>query len=155
MIKLKPLIISILISLATGTIAGLITSSSQNTYSTIDTPFFAPPSFLFPIVWSILYLLMGISSYIIYTSNAKPSDKQAALTIYALSLVINFIWPILFFNSRLYLVSFIWLVALWIFILLTILAYSKISKVAAYLQIPYLLWVTFAGILNLAIVILN
>lgn len=155
MIKLKPLIINILISLSVGIIASLITSGSQNLYSTIETPFFAPPSFLFPIVWSILYLLMGVSSYIIYTSNAKPSDKQAALAIYAVSLVINFIWPILFFNARLYLVSFIWIIILWIFILLTILAYSKISKVAAYLQIPYLVWVTFAGLLNLAIFILN
>lgn len=155
MIKLKPLIISILISLSTGIISGLITINSQNTYSTIETPFFAPPGFLFPIVWSILYLLMGISAYIVYSSGAKPSDKQAALAIYALSLVINFIWPILFFNAKLYLISFIWLIILWIFILLTILAYSKINKTAAYLQIPYLLWVTFAGILNLAIVVLN
>lgn len=155
MIKLKPLIISILISLSTGIISGLITINSQNTYSTIETPFFAPPGFLFPIVWSILYLLMGISAYIVYSSDAKPSDKQAALAIYALSLVINFIWPILFFNAKLYLISFIWLIILWIFILLTILAYSKINKTAAYLQIPYLLWVTFAGILNLAIVVLN
>ncbi len=155
MIKIKPLFVNVLFSLAVGFLSAILTSSSQEFYSTVNLPPFAPPSFLFPIVWTILYLLMGVSAYIIYSSNAPNSHKQAALTIYAISLLVNFIWPFIFFNARMYLFAFFWIILLWLLIALTIAAYYKINKTAAYLQIPYFIWVTFAAILNLAIVILN
>ncbi len=153
MIKLKPLLSSILISLGTGIIAALITMSSMNLYEKINLPTLSPPSVLFPIVWSILYILMGISSYLIYISDSPSRDS--ALTIYFIQLFFNFVWPIIFFNFENFLFAFIWLIILWILILAMIVSFYKINPLASYLQIPYLLWVTFAGYLNLAIYLLN
>lgn len=153
MIKLKPLLSSILISLGTGIIAAIITMGSMNLYEKVNLPALSPPSALFPIVWSILYILMGISSYLIYISD--NSNRNSALTIYFIQLFFNFIWPIIFFNFENFLLSFIWLIILWILILAMIISFYKINPIASYLQIPYLLWVTFAGYLNLAIYLLN
>jgi len=124
-------------------------------YKSIVQPPLAPPAILFPIVWSILYIVMGIGSALIYNSAADEKDKTQALFVYALQLAVNFFWSILFFNVRAFLFSFIWLLLLWVLIIIMIVRFSKVNKVAAYLQIPYLLWVTFAGYLNLAIYILN
>lgn len=95
---------------------------------------------------------MGIASYLVLTSG-KPND--AALTVYGIQLAFNFFWPIIFFNLGMYLFAFIWLVVLWLLILKTALLFYQISKPAGYLMIPYLLWVTFAGYLNLSIYLLN
>ena len=152
-IKWKELIIAIAIPLAVGGLAALITRNSMDMYDSVTKPPLAPPAILFPIAWGVLYVLMGISSYIIYNSNSAL--KSSALLIYAVSLVVNFVWPILFFNMQAFLASFLWLVLLWVLVLLTILQYRKISPLAAYLQIPYLLWLTFAGYLNFMIYILN
>ncbi len=153
MIKLKPLIVSILIPLAVGGLAALLTMGQMDIYQTLTRPPLSPPSILFPIVWGILYLLMGISSYFIYISNSHI--KKSALTLYAVQLVVNFIWPILFFNVQNYLFSFIWLVLLWILVLFMVILFYKIKPLAGVLQIPYLVWITFAGYLNLAIYLLN
>ena len=155
MSKTKPYIISIFISLAIGGLSAFFTRNNMDIYSELNTPPLSPPSILFPIVWSVLFLLMGISAAMIY--NAKdPSDSKArALFVYAVSLFVNFCWSIFFFNMKLFLFSFLWLIILWILILKTILNYVKINRIAAYLQIPYLIWVTFAGYLNLGIFILN
>ena len=141
------------VALITGAISALITSSNMNLYSRIITPPLSPPSFLFPLVWTILYILMGISASIIYINNNKEWNNS--LTVWAIQLAFNFIWSLIFFNLQAYLFSFIWLVILWALIILMITFFYKQSKVAAYLQIPYLLWVTFAGYLNLAIYLLN
>lgn len=155
-IKLKPFIISILIPLAVGGVSALLTRNNMDLYSTINTPPLAPPALLFPIVWTVLYILMGISSALIYTDRrATESDKKSALYTYALSLFFNFFWSIIFFNFRAFFFAFIWLLALIFLIIRTIMKYYKINKTAAYLQIPYLLWVTFAGYLNFAVYILN
>ena len=125
-------------------------------YNEIVTPTLSPPAILFPIVWTILYVLMGISAAIIYNSVSIDSDKRAkALFTYGLSLVVNFFWSIIFFNMQMYFLAFVWLILLWVLILKTILEYSEINKLAAYLQIPYLLWVTFAGYLTFSIFLLN
>lgn len=154
--KIKPYVISILLALATGGISAFLTRNNMNIYQEVNTPPLSPPSILFPIVWTILYLLMGISAAQIYTDPmARSQRKEKALFIYALSLFVNFTWSIIFFNLQAFLFAFIWLVLLWILILKTILAYFKINRLAAYLQIPYLLWVTFAGYLNLSIWLLN
>jgi len=98
---------------------------------------------------------MGIASYLIFSANANREDINNALTVYALQLAVNFFWSIFFFNLRWYLFSFFWLILLWVLILDTIILFFRISKPAAYLLIPYLIWVTFAGYLNLGIFLLN
>ncbi|WP_343845349.1 TspO/MBR family protein [Faecalicatena contorta] len=146
------LIIAILIPLAVGSFSALI-SGNMALYSTINKPAFSPPSIVFPIVWTILYVLMGISSYIIYSSDS--ADKTRALKIYALQLFFNFCWSILFFRYNLYLLSFLWLVILIVLICIMIKDFYKINPAAAYLQIPYLLWCIFAAFLNFSIYTMN
>lgn len=152
-IKWKPLIISLLIPLAVGGLSALLTMQSMEIYGNLNQPPLSPPGFLFPIVWAVLFILMGISSYLIYVSDNQ--NKKRALTIYAVQLFFNFVWSLIFFNMQAYLFAFIWLVILWLFIIAMIVSFWKISKPAALLQIPYLLWVTFAGYLNLGIFLLN
>ena len=153
--KFKVYSVSILISLAVGILSALATMGNMDIYATINTPPLAPPAILFPIVWTVLYILMGVSAAIIYLSNAQAGEKTKALFTYAVSLFVNFFWSIFFFNMQAFLLSFIWILLLWGLIILTIIDYYPINKVAAFLQIPYLIWVTFAAYLNLAIVLLN
>lgn len=148
----SPLIISILIPLAAGSLSALL-SRSMTTYSSITKPDFSPPAYVFPIVWTILYVLMGISSYIIYNSDNPASGK--ALKIYILQLFFNFCWSIIFFRFNLYLFALIWLVVLIVLIYMMIREFYKISPWAAYLQIPYLLWCIFAALLNFFIFKMN
>lgn len=154
--KAKSYVISIILSLGTGLLSSFLTSDNMDIYDSIITPTLSPPSILFPIVWTVLYVLMGISAAIIYNTPTSETDSKAkALSTYGISLIVNFLWSIIFFNLQNYLFAFIWLVLLWILVLKTFLEYSKISKTAAYLQIPYLLWLTFAGYLSLSIWLLN
>ena len=150
---MKRLIISLLISLGVGGLSALITSGNMDVYSTLIKPALAPPSILFPIVWTILYILMGISAYIIYESD--DYDKDSALRVYLLQLFVNFIWPIFFFLLGYRLISLIIIIILLICVINMIIKFYKINKVAAYLQIPYLLWVLFATYLNYGFYILN
>lgn len=155
-VKIKSYIISIVIALAVGGLSALITSSSMDIYSRINTPPLAPPPILFPIVWTVLFILMGISAALVYNDrSASAPQKKSALYTYSLSLIFNFFWSIIFFNKQWFLFAFIWLLILLFLIIRTIMKYYKINPLAAYLQIPYLLWVTFAGYLNFAIWILN
>ncbi len=149
------LIKSIAIPLLVGVVAGLLSRNGMEVFETVNKPPLSPPAFLFPIVWTILYILMGISSYLIIKSDAKPEEKTKALKIYAYQLVVNFLWPTFFFNLKWYFFSFLWILLLWVLIILMIREFSKISKTAAYLQIPYLLWVTFATYLTFSIWLLN
>lgn len=151
-IDLKSLIVSIVIPLVIGGLSSLFTVKNMGIYKDIQLPPLSPPSIVFPIVWSILYILMGISCYKIY--NLKV-DNSIALRVYILQLFFNFCWSLLFFNARWFLTSFIWLIALWILIITMIYEFHKLDKLSAYLQIPYLVWVTFAGYLNFAIHMLN
>ena len=154
--KIKPYMISIAIALAVGGLSAFITRNNISIYGDIITPPLSPPSILFPIVWTVLFILMGISAAMIYTdSSATKPQKKSSLYTYALSLAVNFFWSIIFFNLRAFLFAFIWILLLLFLIIRTIMKYYKINPVAAYLQIPYVLWVTFAGYLNLAIWILN
>lgn len=154
-IQWKKLCICILIPLLVGGIAGFISQDGMSTFQHLTKPPLSPPGWLFPVVWTILYLLMGIASYLILTSQAPQKSIVNALKLYGIQLFFNFFWTFWFFNLGLYFFAFIWLIALWIFILATIFLFSKISKTAAYLMIPYLLWVTFAGYLNISIAVLN
>lgn len=154
--KIKPYIISVAAALAVGGLSALLTAGNMDLYSTVTPPPLAPPSILFPIVWTVLYTLMGISAAMVYSEKENmPKEVSSALFVYAFSLFLNFFWSIIFFNMQAFLFAFVWLLILWVTILITIIKYYRISPVAALLQIPYLLWVTFAGYLNLAIYVLN
>ena len=146
------LIIAILIPIAVGTLSALF-SGRMSLYSQINKPSLSPPGFVFPIVWIILYILMGISSYIIYESD-NP-NKGNALKTYAIQLFFNFWWSIIFFRFSLFLFAFLWLLSLIAIIIVMIYRFYKIKPLSAYLQIPYLLWCLFAAYLNFMIYRLN
>lgn len=154
-IKWKTLILCIAIPLVVGGIAGFISQSSMNVFEALNKPPLSPPGWLFPVAWTILYTLMGIASYSVFTSGAAQKDVAKALKLYGLQLLFNFLWTLWFFNLGWYWFSFIWLVVLWFLILATAITFSRISKPAAYLLIPYLAWVVFAGYLNIGIAMLN
>lgn len=152
-IKWKSLLISLILSFGIGALSGFLTSGSMEVYKKLKQPPLSPPAVVFPFVWTVLFLLMGISAYLIYNENAYDSGK--ALLVYGIQLLVNFLWPIFFFNFHLYWFSFIWILLLWALIILMIKQFYNINKTAAYLQIPYLLWVTFAAYLNLSVALLN
>ena len=154
-ISKRLLFICIAIPLMVGILAGVLTRNSMEVFSLVDKPPLAPPAWLFPVVWTLLYTLMGVSSYLILTSDAEFDEIADALRIYVYQLVVNFLWPTFFFNFRWYLFSFIWLLLLWILVFVMIRRFYIISKPAALLNIPYLIWLTFAGYLNFGIWWLN
>ena len=154
--KIKPYVISILIALAVGGLSAWLIRDGMAQYIEMEKPPLSPPALLFPIVWTILFILMGISSAIIYVNRDKNKEiSEGALRIYGIQLAVNFFWSIIFFNMQAYLFAFIWLVLLWVLILIMILEFRKISHAAAWLQLPYLLWVTFAGYLTFAVWLMN
>ncbi len=154
--NVKSYIYSILIALGVGGLSALITGGGREFYSTIEKPPLSPPSILFPIVWTILYILMGISAAMVYnTKTSTIRDRNSALLTYGLSLFFNFFWSIIFFNLRWFFFALIWILILLYLIVRTIIKYYKINPIAAYLQIPYLLWVSFATYLTFAIWYLN
>lgn len=150
-------LVSIAIPLAVGLLSALLTKDNMSIYNEIKMPPLSPPSFLFPIVWGILYVLMGVSSFIIYKNayGELTGHAREGLTYYLISLVFNFLWSILFFNLRVFAIAVVCLLILLFFIIKTIISYFKVKPVAAYLQIPYVLWVAFAAYLNIAIAIIN
>ncbi len=154
--KIKPYVISILIALGVSGLSALVTKNNMSVYTDLNKPLLAPPMIVFPIVWNILFILMGISSALVYVKGKDDKQKRnEALRVYGLQLVVNFLWSIIFFNMRAYLFAFIWLIVLWLLIIYMIVKFHQISDIAAYLQLPYLIWVTFAGYLTLMIFILN
>lgn len=142
---------SILIPVALGGIIGFITSG-QIDYNTLEKPFLSPPSILFPIVWTILYILMGVSYGILKTNNKVDSKIDQ---IYYLQLAVNLLWSIFFFTFKWRLFSFLWIILLDVLVILMIIRFYQKNKAAGLLQIPYLLWVLFASYLNLSIYLLN
>ena len=154
--KIKPYVISIAIALAVGGLSALLTKNNMEVYNTINRPPLSPPMWVFPVVWGILFVLMGISSALVWVNREQDIEAASSgLRIYALQLIVNFFWSIIFFNMQAYLFSFIWLLLLLALIIMMIIQFRKISPLAAYLQIPYLAWVTFAGYLTFMIYLLN
>ena len=154
-IKPKKLAVCLLIPLAVGGLAAALTVSGMKDFAALNKPALTPPAWVFPVVWTALYLLMGLASYLVSESRRPREDMAAALTVYACQLALNFFWPILFFHFKLYLFAFFWLVALWLAVLATFAIFRKIDKRAGNLILPYLFWVTFAGYLNLGVYLLN
>lgn len=151
----KLLIKSLALPLLVGIVSGLLTRGAMQDFQALVKPPLSPPAWLFPVVWTILYTLMGYSSYLIKKADADPEAKSDALMFYHYQLIVNFLWPIFFFNFGWYLFSLAWLLLLWGLVFLMIRSFSKISKTAAYLNIPYLIWLTFAAYLNAGIWWLN
>jgi tryptophan-rich sensory protein len=138
-----------------GGLAGFATSSSINGwYVTINKPSFNPPNYLFGPVWTTLYILMGVSLYLILQSDSSELRKKA-ITIFSIQLFLNFFWSFIFFNFQMLGLAFAEIILMWISILTMIIVFYKINKTAAFLQIPYLLWVSFASVLNGSIWYLN
>ena len=140
---------------AVGALSGWLTREGSKIYNaTIEQPPLSPPGIVFPIVWGILFALMGIGAARIYLSPASRARTRSR-RLFFLQLAFNFFWSILFFNLQNFGLAFIWLIALWGLVLLMILSFRELDKAAARLQIPYLLWVTFAAYLNLGVWRLN
>ena len=140
---------------AVGALSGWLTREGAEIYNaTIEKPALSPPAIVFPIVWGILFALMGIGAARIYASPASNARSRSLLLFFT-QLAFNFFWSIIFFNFQNFLFAFIWLIILWGLILSMLLSFHKVDKIAAWLQIPYLVWVTFAAYLNLGVWILN
>ena len=151
----KPYVWGILFVEAVGALSGWLSKNGMKLYTeTVTQPPLSPPPILFPIVWGILYALMGIGVARIYLSPPSP-DRSRGLNLFVLQLVLNFFWSLIFFNTQAFLFSFFWLLLLWLLVLGMILAFRKVDPLAGWLQIPYLLWLTFAAYLNLGVWYLN
>lgn len=152
--KIWKLIISILIPFLASAIGSLFTASSVSTwYVELQKPSFNPPNWVFGPVWTLLYLLMGVALYLVWAEKAK--NKKPAFIAFGIQMSLNALWSVLFFGLQNPLLAFIEIIFLWISILATTIFFYRISKRAAYLLIPYILWVSFAAVLNFAIFYLN
>ena len=153
--NLRKLTVCMLICLSAGWLGSVFTSSSVKTwYFTIAKPSFNPPSWVFGPVWTLLFIMMGISIYFIVKNGITDRNKKAVY-IFAMQLLLNIIWSMLFFGMKSPMLAFFEIIVLWLAIAWTMMAFIKLSKKAAYLLIPYILWVSFAALLNFGIWILN
>lgn len=153
-INWKKLLICLGIPLAVGGLSALLSGGMGN-YGEFVQPPLSPPGWVFPVVWTILYLLMGYASYRILTAEAEPELRRRALLFYGLQLFLNFIWSPVFFGLEWYLAAFFILIGLWVLIYITMKKFAQIDELASDLLLPYILWVTFAGYLNLGVYLLN
>ncbi|MCE5221021.1 MAG: tryptophan-rich sensory protein [Clostridium sp.] len=155
-VRIIPLIVSIMIPFLIGGITLLIIPNMNLIYECLVKAMFFPPVIVFPITWTILYILMGIASYKVYVLKYDNIDVSSALFVYAIQLLLNFLWTIIFFEFRLYGLAFLELVLLVLFVILTIKRfYKKAGKKAALLLLPYFIWLIYAGVLNFFIWMLN
>lgn len=153
--KISDLLIFILSAELAGVLSSLFSGNFGDIYSTLEKPPLSPPGIVFPIVWTILYALMGISACIVYSSYAEQKQKQSALRIYWIQLIVNFFWSIVFFRFMALWTSVIVILALLVLIIVMIVKFFRIERAAAYINIPYLAWVAFAAYLNIATAIIN
>ncbi len=146
--------IAIILPLGGGFLVSMFTRSAMTTFNAFKQPLLAPPAWAFPVAWSILYVLMGIASYLIYRLKQSPA-RSTALKLYVGQLVLNFCWTLIFFNLGWHWPALIWLLAMWGLILALVMKAKELSKSAFYMLLPYLAWCTFAAYLNLGIALLN
>ena len=139
----------IIVTLLGGILAAVVTMDGMQIYSTLEKPILAPPAWLFPVAWTILYVLMAIGGAR-YALNLKMISGT-----YFLQLVVNWLWPIIFFNFNAYLFAFFWLILLLVLVIIMTWQFYKVDKLAGLLQIPYILWLVFAGYLNIMVYLLN
>ena len=154
-IRVKPFAVSLAIPLVLGALSGLMAREGMAAFAALKKPPLTPPGWVFPVVWTALYIAMGIASYLIATSGAQRESIRMALGAYGVSLAFNALWPVLFFALGQHLLAFIDLIMLWLMLRCTLLQYSLVRRTAAHWLFPTLLWTTFAGYLNLGIWLLN
>ena len=153
--KWKPYIISALIALAVGGLSALLSMNGMELYeATITKPALTPPGWVFSVVWTILYVLMGISAVRVWLIKDSVA-RSSGLNLYVAQLIVNFFWSLIFFNAQAFGFAVIWLLLLWVLVFLMIRQFYKVDRLAALLQIPYLIWLTFAAYLNIGVWILN
>ncbi len=145
----KMLLPCLALPLAVSALSALLTGGAGNGYASCELPPLAPPGWVFPVVRTLLCLLMGLSSYLALRGRAPQQEKRSAAWLYLAQLAVSLIWPILFFRLGWRLFAFFWLMLLWLLALLTQNAFSRLSRTAGYLLLPQLLWVAFSGYLNL------
>lgn len=151
----KAYLIFIFLAEAVGLLSGLITADATSVYAeTVAKPPLSPPAIVFPIVWTVLYALMGIGAARVWNS-PETADKKQSVNLFVAQLTVNFFWSLIFFNAQAFGFALIWIVLLWVLVLLMILSFRKVDRIAALLQIPYFLWVTFAAYLNYGVWLLN
>lgn len=149
------LVICLVLPLGVGGLAGMLTRHNMNVFDTVKKPMLTPPAMVFPVVWFILYLIMGISSYLAIINSYDMHQAVAVVLPYIVQLILNFAWSIIFFNAQSYTGAFVCLILLWLMLIRTMLLFHIVSPLSSYMLIPYLIWVSFAGYLNLSIAILN
>lgn len=153
---IKKLLFSVFICLLVGFIGSFATQSSVNTwYDTLQKPFFTPPDWLFAPVWTFLYIIMGISLFFVWKEGIEKKIVRRGIVIFAIQLLLNLLWSIIFFGMRSIIGGAFEISILWILILTNIIIFFRISKIAGYLLIPYFLWISFASILNFSLYFLN
>lgn len=151
----KLLLICLAIPLAAGGLGALLAGSAMKHYQSYVQPPFSPPGWVFPVVWTVLYLLMGYGSYRVAALGTQTPGVRPALLLYGVQLAVNVLWPLLFFRLEWFLFALFWLILLWVLVLLTLRRFSRLNEGAGDTLVPYLLWVTFAGYLNFGIFVLN
>ena len=152
-LDIKKLLFYIITTILIGTIPSIFVFKNMNVYNSLNRPPLSPPSIVFPVAWTILYILMGISIYIVMQSIRKL--KTNARLIFYIQLITNALWTPIFFGFKEYFLAFLWILMLIVFVITMILIFYKISKKASYIQIPYLLWLLFASYLNFGVFVLN
>ena len=153
--SLSTLIVALLIPLLVGGISAALSSRAMIAYGSMNKAPLSPPAWVFSVAWTILYIVMGLASYYVIMMESDPRIKAVALGIYALQLAMNFMWSLIFFNWRMYLVAFIWLMIMWCLVIVCAFRFYSISKIAGIMMIPYILWLTFAAYLNFGTYWLN
>ncbi len=154
-IKWGKLIFSVAVPLVVGGVSAWLTRAGQQEFETITQPPLTPPSWVFGVVWTILYILMGIAYYRVGQSMASVGEKKRFQYLYTAQLFFNFFWSLIFFNLQTYVFAFFWLLALWALILWMLFTVQEIDRPAFWCLVPYFIWVTFAAYLNLGVAILN
>ena len=150
-----PLLINLIISVGGGALVGYLNKNSFEVYKNLEKPFFSPPAIVFPIVWTILYILMGIAAYRIYMKNKIKGLNSDGYFYYIIQLICNFTWTFIFFTFRLYGLSFLWIIVIITLVIIVTFKFLRVDKIATLLMIPYIIWLAFAGVLNYFVWMLN
>ncbi len=152
-VNLKRLLIALAVPLAVGALSAFASGSFSEQYAVVNKPPLSPPGWVFPVVWTLLYLAMGYASYLVMTVGGR--DAKDALTVYYVQLALNFLWPILFFRFRLYTFAIFELILLIAAVTVMVIRFSHVEERAGYLTLPYLIWLCFALYLNIGVAVLN
>jgi len=153
--KWKPLLICLALPLAGGALVGWLTREGMERFAFLRHPPLTPPGWVFPVVWIILYTLMGVASWLVLRSGAPGRRIRVALTVYGAQLAVNLVWPVLFFGLGTYCLALGWLLALWALAIAAAVLFHRLSQTAGWLLVPYVVWLTFAAYLNFGAAFLN